>query len=171
MHEHDDWSARVQGYLCFGKFLLDHVQILHEDWQVESHITLNESEGIKNVQMPESLPMLMIDFLNDFAHRNFDVVHDQEFDILQDMGWKETAFIQLQAMVVHILEAFFSLKSSLSLIPEEAHIHIAVGDFGYFGLVILIEFLFIPGHVPHVTGKRKENSLSWHIRLIGVPTS
>jgi hypothetical protein len=103
--------------------------------------------------MPESLPMLMIDFLDDFAHRDFDVVHDQEFDILQDVGRQETAFIQLQAMVVHILEAFFSLKSSLSLVPEESNIYIAVGDFWDFGLVILIEFLFIPRHVPHVAGK------------------
>jgi hypothetical protein len=99
---------------------------LHEDRQVESHITLDESEGIQDIQMPESLPMLMIDFLDDFAHSNFDVVHYQEFDILQDVGRKEAAFIQLQAMVVHILEAFFSLKSSLTLVPEEAHVHIAV---------------------------------------------
>lgn len=86
LNEHDDRGACVQGYLCFGEFLLDHVQILHEDWQVESHITLDESEGIENVQMPESLAMLMIDFLNDFANRDFDVIHDQEFDILQDVG-------------------------------------------------------------------------------------
>jgi hypothetical protein len=121
--------------------------------------------------MPESLPMLMIDFLNDFAHRDFDVVHDQEFDILQDVGRQETAFIQLQAMIVDILEAFFSLKSSLTLVPEKPHVHIAVGHFGDFGLVILVEFLFIPGHVPHVAGKRKEDSLSGHIRFVWVSTS
>ena len=56
-------------------------------------------------------------------------------------------------MIVHILEAFLSLKLSFSFIPVEAHINVAVGDFWSSAMLGIVGIVFrvIARLVTHVT--------------------